>query len=618
MASSYDRATSLAALRLAWEEISQDQDESKSVARFAETAEERLSTLADELQSGGFRPYSAQLVSFPKPDGGVRTLRIPTVRDRLVERAILAEITPRIDPVLGASSFAYRPGLGVSQAVRAVCELREEGLTHVVRADINDCFDNIPRNQAIRMLEALIDDPRLLDLIERCVSRTVFGEATPRPGLAQGSPLSPLLSNLFLTRFDEMITGEGFPLVRFADDLVIACDTRDDAWEAMRVASDAADALGLSLGDDKSGVMSFEDGFAFVGEDFGVRYPPLVSGNKPPEKRVVYVAKQGAGLSVRDGKLRVRTKNSEEVLSIPTGHISRIVTFGSVGFSAGARAWALKNEVEVVFASRTGSLQGVLRPAGSPLLVKRLRRQMDAVTSAESLEVAKAIVDAKIRKQYVLIQRFSRRKYREEARPAVDAMKRLLTMLPDCASTNEVMGLEGAAAREYFQTLGKIVPPELRFEGRNRRPPRDVVNACLSFGYTLLLSECTTAVTAAGLEPTLGVLHAEQSKRPSLAIDLMEEFRPFVVDQVVLSMIRRGEITPASGKQEPDRPGVFLTKACREGLIQTYESRMCQQMDNALVGFSGSIRRHVYRQAQRLAAWCEDSQSEWTGLSWRQ
>jgi CRISPR-associated protein Cas1 len=113
------------------------------------------------------------------------------------------------------------------------------------------------------------------------------------------------------------------------------------------------------------------------------------------------------------------------------------------------------------------------------------------------------------------------------------------------------------------------------------------------------------------------MLHTEQYRRPSLALDLVEEFRPLVVDQVVISAARRAELRPEHGRSDPDRPGVLLTRAGREVFLTGYERRMLQVTRGALPGFTGSLRRHLYRQAQRLANHIGDPNQPWTGLSWR-
>jgi|SRR5579863_1738609 len=217
----------------------------------------------------------------------------------------------------------------------------------------------------------------------------------------------------------------------------------------------------------------------------------------------------------------------------------------------------------------------------------------------------------------ILLQRLARRGNAETVADAATQMGHLLTMLPDCRSREELMGIEGAAARAYFGALGQIMPDGMTFAGRSRRPPEDIINAALSYGYAIILGETVSALCAAGLDPAIGLLHADDDSRPSLALDLMEEFRPLVVDQVVVSAARRAELRPEHGHREEAVHGVLLTKAGREVLVAGYERRMLQHTKGALPGLSGSLRRHLYRQAERLAAYIHDPSATWTGLSWR-
>ncbi len=247
----------------------------------------------------------------------------------------------------------------------------------------------------------------------------------------------------------------------------------------------------------------------------------------------------------------------------------------------------------------------------------RLRRQLAVTGTDQALRIGRAIVEAKIRKQIVVLQRFGRREHAELVTDAIRRAEHSLLMLPDCRTVDEVMGMEGAAAAAYFPAYGGLLPEGLRFDTRSRQPPMDVANSALSFLYTILLGECVTALYAAGLDPHLGVLHADHEDRPSLALDLVEEFRPLVVDQVVLEAARQGRLTTAHGRVEDGRTGVMLTQAGREAVIDGYEKRMLRETKGALPGFAGSIRRHVYRQAQRLRAAILDPEIEWSGLSWR-
>ena len=622
-------AFSLRALREAWADVLandlEDGVPAPGVVRFADDEPAQLSRLHRQLAEGTYVPQPLTELAIPKDgdSGAVRKLQIPAVRDRVVSRATLAAIGPRADRHLGPAAFAYRPGLGVVDAVDMVVSLRESGCGWVLRTDVDDCFPTIPVELARRRLGALVDDSAVLRVVDALLARRVIaaGLRGPRPlrGLAQGCALSPVLSNLVLIDLDEALLDAGFPVVRYGDDVVVAARSEADAWEAARVATTAVEELGMTLGADKTCVMSFADGFTFIGEDFGPRYPPSLSEARieEPERKVVYAASQGSGLRVSKGRLLVESANDEELLSVPVSQVGRVVLFGGVGLSAGVRAWAASNDVDVVFGSRAGAYQSSLVAAGGGSRVSRLRRQVAMSGSPEALPIAKAIVEAKISHQIVVLRRFNDPDAADETREAVATMRGMVRLVPDCATRDELMGVEGAAAAAYFPALGRLLPEGMRFVTRSRQPPMDVVNSGLSFLYTVLLGECVTALYAAGLEPALGLLHSDKDDRPSLALDLQEEFRPLIVDQVVAEAVRQGRLAVEHGRSESGRSGVYLTKAGRQVLLDGYERRMLRSTRGALPEFAGSWRRHLYRQAQRLRAAIMDPGVEWSGLSWR-
>lgn len=609
---------SVETLTQAWRVV-QDNDladgtEAPGVARFAGAAEANLQRLSDELAEGSWTPGELTLVEIPK-DEGVRTLHIPRVEDRIVARALLDVALPFIDPELGPASFAYRPGLGVVDAVQTVVGLRDEGLSWVARTDVDDCFPHVQRDLAQRRFAALVPDGRLGELVARLgdrVYRTRTGSYRIPAGVPQGCPLSPTLANLVLVDIDNALMSAGFSVVRYADDLAILAPTERDAWEAIRVANEAATELGMQLGADKTRVMSFTESFSFLGEDFNARYPPALTRLAEPDQRVLYVARDGGRVSVQQGRVVVHDDTDTELLDVAQTQVSRIVCFGSVGLSSGARTWALANDIDIVLASRNGNYLGTMLSHEDRYRPARLRAQL-AVPSEKGLGISRAIIDAKIHKQRVLLQRAARRGNADRVVDAVGQLGELRQMLPDAHSPQELMGVEGAAARFYFPCLGALMPEELRFELRSRRPPSDVANAALSFLYTILLGECVTALHAVGLEPSIGVLHADDDNRPSLALDLMEEFRPMVVDAVVQRLAAHKELTASHGRREGD--ATLLTRAGRAAVLAGYENRMLQTT-SALPDFTGSIRRHLFRQAQRLRTAIMTDQP-FTGMSWR-
>lgn len=614
-------------LRAAWTDVRaaavEEGQLAGAVKHFERHLDENVAHLERALAGGWYQPQELRVARVPKDDGSTRLLHVPAVADRVVERAILDAVVPMIDPTLSDAAHAYRPGRGVASAVRAVVRLREEGLTWVARSDVDECFPSIAPATVLDALDAFPLAPHVRAVIERMLGRRAraYRPYEHLRGIPQGSPLSPLFMNLVLTPFDEHLLAGGAALVRYADDFVIAAPTRAAAEDALGRARDALKELNLTMNTDKTEITSFDIGFEFLGEDFGPRYPVLDEAEeRATDPHTVFVGRQGSRVRNVRGRVIVQSNDDVELLNVPESRVGRLVLAGSVGLSAGARSWALINDVPVTFLSRSGTLLGDLLPAGSPGRMRRVRAQAAfAADPAAALAVARTCVVGKIRKQRVVLQRTAR----GGGAVAADALATMATAVEGARTATSVaalMGHEGAAARVYFPTVGSLMPVPLRFEARSRRPPQDVLNAALSYAYAILLGECVAALTSAGLDVSFGLLHdsLEQNDRPSLALDLMEEFRPWVVDSTVFALARRHELGAEHGETPVGREGIWLTSEGKRRLVEAYEERMLKRADSALPGFHGSIRRCLYRQAQRLARHIEDPDGRpFTECGWR-
>lgn len=202
-------------------------------------------------------------MEIPKASGGVRVLGVPSLADRIVERALLQVVDAVIDPLLLPWSFAYRRGLGVRDALAALAEARDEGLPWVARADIDDCFDNIPQWKVMRRVRETMGDERVVHLVGLLLNRPVAGTRRARSdrglGLHQGSPVSPVLSNLYLDAFDRGMLQAGWRVIRYGDDFAIPTASRAEAERALVSASTELEELRLQLNAGKSHVASFDE-----------------------------------------------------------------------------------------------------------------------------------------------------------------------------------------------------------------------------------------------------------------------------------------------------------------------------------------------------------------------
>ena len=598
-----------------------DGDPRPGLLRFERSVATRLGEIRNALAAGAYRPAPLTAIDLPKADGTTRRLRVPVVADRVVERAIAQVLARRVDAALSPWSFAFRPGLGVDDALAALAAQRDAGLGWVVRGDFRDCFDSLPPLRVAAALRAQVPDPWLLELVGR-----LLGRRARRPGnrwwlaphgVAQGSPLSPLLANLYLDHFDDQLFLEGFPAIRFADDFAIPCRTEAEAQRALEIAQRAARDLGLTFNDAKTMITTFDEGSPFLGADCTPAEPlsdtnPVVS---PPTQKVLYVATQGAGIQVRSGQIRV-VRNDTVMLAVPITQVSRIVTFGSVGISAGLRDQAFRNQIEVTLCSRSGSYQGRLdTPSRRRIELRRTQyRCFDALDFR--LRIARSIVAAKLANQRALLVRYGRRARGPELVEATRRLADLRRQALEATTLNRLRGFEGIGARIYFSLWPILLPDGAGFAGRNRRPPKDPVNAALSLGYSILTGMTVAACSAAGLDGDLGFLHEPADRRPSLALDLMEEFRPLIVDTTVLDCWRRRILT-TDACTVTSGGGVRLPDQERRAFLGRLEERMLTVFAHVPSGQRVSYRRGLFLQARQLADLCTGARDRYEPVGWR-
>jgi CRISPR-associated protein Cas1 len=262
-------------LYAAWNRVEENKGcagvDRQSIRDFELDLSQNLAKLRDEVRGGSYRPLPLLRAWMPKDDGGQRPLSIPTVRDRVLQTAVALIITPVLEAEFEDCSFAYRKGRSVDQAVRRVIQLRDEGFCWVVDCDIQAFFDEIDRAILMTEVEKLITDPGILNLIRMWLDTDlVDGENRIKitKGVPQGSPISPLLSNLYLDHLDEVLLDKNLRLVRFADDFLVLCRSQERAEDALDLTEDVLAELRLRINADKTRIVDFNAGFRFLGVQF--------------------------------------------------------------------------------------------------------------------------------------------------------------------------------------------------------------------------------------------------------------------------------------------------------------------------------------------------------------
>ncbi|MGH8553485.1 MAG: group II intron reverse transcriptase/maturase [Methylococcales bacterium] len=259
----------------AWLKVLENQGcagcDGETLEDFGNALSRNLVTLENEVRYRTYRPQALLRFAIDKDSASQRPLSIPAVRDRVLQTAVTRVLTPVFEAEFEDCSYAYRKGRSVDQAVRRVIRLRDEGYGWVVDADIHRFFDEIDHDLLMRRVETLVGDQSILHLIRLWLEADVIDGGQRfrlTKGVPQGSPLSPLLSNLYLDHLDDSLLKRDLRLVRFADDFLILCKSQSRAEDALEITEEVLDRLKLKINRDKTSVLDFNRGFRFLGVEF--------------------------------------------------------------------------------------------------------------------------------------------------------------------------------------------------------------------------------------------------------------------------------------------------------------------------------------------------------------
>lgn len=644
-------------LYAAWQKVKENDGcagvDGVTLESFGEKVLGRLTSLKSEVEHGQYAPSPLLRFPIPKSNGKLRYLAVPTVRDRVLQTAMARILSPILEKEFEECSYAYRAGRSVPMAVARIAHYRDQGFQWVVDADITHFFDEIDHALLLAKLGRSLPDQSPLPLIELWLAATVQPQDGGQrflleKGVPQGSPISPLLANIYLDDFDEALLSEHLRLVRFADDFLILCRDQSEAEDALELTESVVETLKLELNRDKTRITSFEEGFRFLGVNFirnllvpedsaaapwliprhehylAVKRAPAIAGHAlaiaadnmenretanhrelpgapadfvfdvpdedflpedpgsaiylempelEPALRTLYVAEQGAALLKENDRILV-AKDKRVLASIPIPKLDQIIVHGNSLVST-ALLRACAGQGISVYLSGYGGLFAAMvdgePDASTEIQAAQFERRKD---ESFRLMLASAFVHGKIHNCRVLLRRYNRRRSNPDVETAELMMAAMQEQLKTARNLDVVRGCEGQAARLYFRALAHFIPDEWRFDRRNRRPPADPINTLMSYGYAVLHKTVLTLIRQRRLNPWLGALHADKANHPALASDLMEEFRPLVIDTLVLQAVLSKGFTPADFEWNTEGPySCQLSDEARKKFLRLLEAK---------------------------------------------
>jgi CRISP-associated protein Cas1 len=321
---------------------------------------------------------------------------------------------------------------------------------------------------------------------------------------------------------------------------------------------------------------------------------------------VLYLLEQGTVLH-KKGEVFTITRKDEILQEIRAIEVEQIIVMGNIDLTTPVINYILSRGIDCVFCNSYGRYNGRMISTESSLGILRLNQAKTILNPARKLDIARSFVRGKLHNQCTLVKRYQRETGLAELAQTTGRIDEILGRLDGCMEVESLLGQEGFATAQYYSSLRHVLKQDLGFTARLKRPPPDPVNSLLSFGYTLLVSDIQSAVSIVGLDPFMGFLHSNEQSRSNLVLDLMEEFRPIIVDSLVLWLVNTRVMTEDDFTR-PDTPGkmVVINPPALKKFIHHYEQRVQEDIFHFRAGGKTAYRRCFELQARELAQTVQD------------
>lgn len=321
----------------------------------------------------------------------------------------------------------------------------------------------------------------------------------------------------------------------------------------------------------------------------------------------LYITENGSKVGIKGGHFIVECRNGSERL-IPKETLESIVIFGNVYLTSPCIKECMERGISVSMFSTKGKYFGRIEST-SHINAKRLKQQVYLSDNDEMrVQFSKKIILNKIHNQRVLLSRYQRSSDKN-IEEYMRAMKIHENKISQCSSIEQIMGYEGNAARQYFMALSKLIKEDFRFSGRNKRPPKDPFNSMISLGYTILMYEIMGEIENRGISPYIGFMHKDIERHPTLASDLLEEWRAVIVDATVMSLIQGNEIDISEFDKDEETGAVMISKNGINIFIKKLEKKLQSNMNYLeYLEHPVSFRRAIWWQVAKIVN-CIDNEN---------
>lgn len=577
--------------------------------------------IIDKILSGEYEPGLAKGTEIINKKGKRRVIYNLTAVDSLICRMFSQKLRRYFEPEFVSSSFAYQENKGVVSAVALAQKFIAEGNKLVVEIDLKDYFEQISHDKMVDILSTKIRDKRVIDIIHKYLSCKVLVNdkvVTRECGILQGNSMSPVLSNLYLNEFDKRLDVKGLSWLRFADNIYVYCKDKDEAANLYN------EIRGLLENEYKLKINSSKSGIYEATERWVLGYEFVRVSGKIVAQKHAYTPKNQygnwhrSGLEhigreyhiVQDGILTkddysLLFENEEEKHELPVKGVEHITMYADVTITPAARKLISENGIRLCFVDKYGNLMGNYIPRKSTQSALMLLKQVQFYESENRYKQALAFEKSSLHNMRAILRYYNKKK-KKIFSFQIEQLTQCIEELNKKKNVNDMLLVEARAKQLYYHSFCLIIrQDDFMFVKRTKRPPKDELNALISFGNTLLYNYILQCIYKTSLDPRIGVVHATTHRNTSLNLDFADVFKPIIVDRIIFSLINLMEIQKERHFELRENGAVFLNEEGKRLFIKAFQQKLddCVSIDKKKI----SYRQLMYTEVQKFQQCIENA-----------
>lgn len=573
--------------------------------------------IRETLFTGRFRPGTVQNIEIVNRNGKKRKISVMNGIDRLILRCIAQIMQPACDFMLSDNCYAFREGKGTTAAAVKASDFIESGCKWVVKIDIKDYYDSIPMSGLQSLLARTLRDVRLVTLLQRYLTVKVEDEGRVkrrRKGILTGSPISPLIANLYLAPLDDVFTEPEYRYCRYADDIALFCYKYEDAEEYYaRLQQILDEVYGLKINENKSGIRKAIQE-TYLGYQFE-REPAsgiVTAVRHRHESQTVYRNWEREGVQlidrnyhlINDGVLTKKDytllfDNEDGKKYIPVETTDSITIYSNVIFAGDVLKFLSSKNIYLTIVDKYGEVVGYYNSPGISSRSRTMMKQAAVyLDEQQRLSIAKSMEVAFIHNMNANLKYYGRRNKSEKIRRWTETFPKVRDEINGVNEVSKLMLIEARCRQEYYDLMNEIIrTPGYEFTARTRRPPKDPLNAMLSFGNTLLYNRIAMEINKTTLDIRIGIVHSTTNRSQSLNLDVADLFKPILVDRTIFTLINRKVLDLNRDFVTNEDGSVYLTTIGKRIFISEFNSKLYQKLteNGKSISYDTKIKQEIQK-----------------------